>query len=42
MWSGEIQKGFVEKKMFSWTLNVDQKKSDKLTAMKKPFLVVRD
>lgn len=41
MWSGEIQKGFVEK-MFSWTLNIDQKKSDKLTAMKKPFLVVRD
>lgn len=41
MWAGEIQKGFIEKGIFSWALNKDLKASDKLTALKKPFLLVK-
>ena len=41
MWSGEIQKGFIEKGIFSRALNKDQKTSVKLTGMRS-FLVVMD
>lgn len=40
--SEEIQKGFTEKRIFSWALNKDQKISVKSTGMRRSFLVVKN